>query len=272
MEFSTCRNSGYVALFVSLSLSLSRTYVYIYILVRLASLNLGVCEGAITANSDRFEIIVTGKGGHGSQPQATVDPIVVGAQIVTALQTVVSRSVDPFSPAVVSIGTFHSGDAANVIAGSATMKGTVRTKDENTKKIIIKRMGDICSGIAIATNAEIKFEYRHGYPATKSSVSGARIVRRAASKVLQNQDIRLPYKTLAGEDMSYYLNEKPGAFFFVGSCSPENMTSPIPHHRSDFNIDERALGVGISIFLYVIADVLGEQDEEDAECSAAVAV
>ena len=226
---------------------------------------IGVCEGAITANSDRFEIVVTGKGGHGSQPQATVDPIIVGAQVVTALQTIVSRSVDPFAPAVVSIGTFHSGDAANVIAGSATMKGTVRTKDERTKEIIIKRMGEICTGIATATGATIDLNYRHGYPATKSTRSGALLVRRAASKVLSSGDIRLPYKSLAGEDMSYYLNEKPGAFFFVGSCSPENLKNPVPHHRSDFNIDERALSVGTSIFLHIIANSLTNSDDKKEE-------
>lgn len=224
----------------------------------------GVAKGAITANSDRFSIRVEGKGGHGSGPHHTIDAIVVGAQIVTALQTVVSRSVNPSKAAVVSVGTFQAGYAANVIADVATMNGTVRTRDRETKSIVMKRMKDICDGIETATGARVVFQYKHGYPATISTEDDAEIVRDAARTVLKDEDITTPHSTLAGEDMSFYLLERPGAFFFVGSSDP-NVSSgdAIPHHRPDFDIDERSLEVGVSVFLRVIEKQLSTTTKEN---------
>lgn len=227
----------------------------------------GIAPGAITANSDRFQIIVRGSGGHGSGPHDCVDAIVVGSQVVSMLQTIVSRSVDPSKAAVVSVGTFNAGYAANVISDVATLKGTVRTRDAETKKIVMRRMREICDGIAAATGARVELEYKHGYPATISTRESASSVRRAAQKVLKVEDVVAPHSTLAGEDFSFYLQKKPGAFFFVGSGRPSGTFSKgtaIPHHRSDFEIDERSLEVGVSVFLRLVEQTLSKRREERA--------
>ena len=176
----------------------------------------GVCE----CNHSKFGSFrnCSDRRGTRIQPQATVDPIVAGAQIVTALQTVVSRSVDPFSPAVVSVN-LSPGDAANVIAGSATMKGTVRTKDEQTKQIIIKRMKDICS-VATATGASVDFEYQHYYPNNESTRSGALFVQAlrvlSAKTFVCTNHLRVRLSSIS---------KKPGAFLCGFVFSGENEKS-----------------------------------------------
>ena len=220
----------------------------------------GVAPGPITAFSDRIFIDIIGAGGHGSMPQGTVDAVLVAAHLTIALHSgVVSRSVDPFEAVALTIGRIEGGEVANAIAGKASLKGTVRTRNAETKKIVMQRITEICSGVGVTFGAKIELNYKHGYPATVSSEKGANDVRVAALPIVGSDNIVPPHPTLAGEDMSYYLEQRDGAFFFVGSKSPDE--SVVPHHRADFDIDETCMDVGASVMVTLIRNLCGGEKE-----------
>ena len=222
---------------------------------------IGVAPGPITAFSDRIYIDIVGAGGHGSMPQGTVDAVLVAAHLTIALHSgVVSRSVDPFEAVALTVGVIKGGEVANAIAGKARLEGTVRTRNAKTKKIVVQRIEEICKGIAITFGAEIKLEYRDGYPATISSEKGAKDVELAALPIVGHENIVPPHPTLAGEDMSYYLEQKDGAFFFVGSAIPGKEI--IPHHRADFDVSEKCLEVGCSVMVQLVRNLCGNQDQK----------
>ena len=214
---------------------------------------LGVREGPITANSDRIYINITGAGGHGSMPQGTVDAVLVAAHLVVALHSgVVSRSCDPFDAVCLSVGKITGGRVANAIAGSARLEGTVRTRTAAVQNMVMGKIKQICAGVGATFGANIECEYRKGYPATVSSRLGARDVEAAAAKIVGPASVLPPHPTLAGEDMAYYLDGRlEGAFFFVGSSpvSLKNGQDFVPHHRFDFDVDERCLEVGASVMV-----------------------
>lgn len=215
---------------------------------------IGIAPGPITAYSDRIFIDIVGAGGHGSMPQGTVDAVLVAAHLVVALHSgVVSRSVNPFEAVALTVGRIEGGEVANAIAGRATLKGTVRTRNAKTKSTVVRRIQEICTGVGVTFGAEIKLEYRDGYPATISSERGAADVTEAALPIVGVENIVPPHPTLAGEDMSYYLNEIDGAFFFVGSA--KDVDNVVPHHRADFDVDEKCLSVGASVMVNLIRNL-----------------
>ena len=230
----------------------------------------GIAPGPITAFSDRIYIDIVGAGGHGSMPQGTVDAVLVAAHLTVALHSgVVARSVDPFEAVALTIGVIKGGEVANAIAGSARLEGTVRTRNADTKKIVVQRIVDICQGIGITFGATIQLNYKDGYPATISSEEGARDVAAAALAVVGAANVVPPHPTLAGEDMSYYLEQKDGAFFFVGSAKQGKEI--VPHHRSDFDIDEKCMDVGSSVFVTLIRNLCragGETKESTLAASS----
>lgn len=150
-------------------------------------------------------------------PHLAVDPIVAAAQLVVAAQTIASRGADPFAPFVLSIGQINGGTAPNVLAQDVVITGTVRSTREEERELAKRRLREICAGVGAASGAQCTLAYRDGYPATVSSEAEASIVADAARTVVGASGVVPPHKTLAGEDMAYYLNEIPGAFFFVGS-------------------------------------------------------
>ncbi|MBA2174556.1 amidohydrolase [Halobacillus locisalis] len=195
-------------------------------------------RGPFMAGADRFEITIQGRGGHGAQPHQTKDAVVIGSQLVTQLQQVVSRRVDPLKTAVLSVGTFESGHTFNIIADSAKLTGTVRTFDPEVQTLIIEEMEKIIKGTCVSSGAEYEFNYEKGYPPVVNHPEEAGLVldrSQEADPSLSTEEIE---PVMAGEDFAYYLLEKPGAFYFTGAQIPEHY---YPHHHPKFDFDENAL-------------------------------
>ena len=217
---------------------------------------IGVKEGPVMAAADMFDIIVKGKGGHGATPQGTIDAIVVTSHLVTALQTIVSRDTNPLENTVVTIGKISGGENFNVIADQVKLSGTTRAYTEKNRIMIKNRMKDIIDGVSKAFGTEIVLNYKEGYPPTINHQLTTKHILDAASQVV-GKGAGFPYLSMGGEDFSYYLQNIPGCFFFVGSAPDEKDTLSTPHHCSHFNIDERALLVGASVYISLIKNILG---------------
>ncbi|GEN52976.1 M20 metallopeptidase family protein [Halobacillus faecis] len=195
-------------------------------------------KGAFMAGADRFEIKVQGKGGHGAQPHQTKDAIVIASQLVSSLQQIVSRRIDPLKTAVLTVGTFESGTTFNVIADSATLTGTVRTFDPEVQTLIIEEMEKIIKGTCEANSADYEFIYEKGYPPVVNHPEEADLVLQHAHKAdasLRTEEVE---PVMAGEDFAYYLLDKPGTFYFTGAQIPDHY---YPHHHPKFDFDEKAL-------------------------------
>jgi amidohydrolase len=216
-----------------------------------------VGDGPVMAASDRFEITVQGKGGHGAMPHGCVDPIVIGMEIVGALQTLVSREVDPTDSAVLSVCTFRSGHALNVIPDTAEIGGTVRTFNPEVRDLIERRIGEIAEGIGRAMRAEVKAEYRRGVSATVNDPAMAAIARQAAIEVVGENNVRPQIPTMGGEDFSAFLEQRPGCYFFVGTNN-EGRGLTWGHHHPRFDIDEDALAIGVETMARTLTGYLAQ--------------
>lgn len=192
------------------------------------------------AGADRFDIIIKGRGGHGAQPHQTKDAVVIGSQVVTTLQQIVSRRIDPLSTAVLSIGAFHAGDAFNIIADQAKMTGTVRIFNTELQEQIIEEMEKVIKGVCMAAGADYEFNYVKGYPPVVNHPEEAARVLEAAAEIEEVERSEEAPPAMVGEDFSYYLLERPGAFYFTGAMREGHH---YPHHHPKFDIDERAMRV-----------------------------
>jgi amidohydrolase len=211
---------------------------------------IGLRPGPAMAAADRFTIHIRGKGGHGAKPQDCVDPVVIGAQIVSALQTLVARVIDPTEEAVVSVCVFKAGDAFNVIPDVADLGGTVRTFNPSNRDLLERRIGELATGIAAAMGAEVDYEYLRGYPATVNDPAMAELVREEAAKVVGDEGVREAALMMGAEDFSYFLEEVPGAYWFVGSQNPERGIV-WGHHHPRFDLDEAAMAIGMESMVNV---------------------
>tara|TARA_B100000214_G_C23973162_1_gene631302 strand:+ start:103 stop:1266 length:1164 start_codon:yes stop_codon:yes gene_type:complete len=216
----------------------------------------GVKDGPVLAAADMFDIKIKGIGGHGAAPQGTVDSVVVSSYLVQALQTIVSRNTNPLESTVISIGKINGGNNFNIIADEVSLSGTARAYSEENRNLIKTRMKEIIKGVEKTYNANITFDYKDGYPPTINHVGPTQKVLKAAEKVVGDK-AGMPYLSMGGEDFAYYLKEKPGCFFFVGSAPNEQELFETPHHCSHFTMDERALLVGPSIYLNLLDNIMG---------------
>ncbi len=217
-------------------------------------LDLGKIEakpGASSANSDRFTITIQGKGGHGAAPHTTVDPIVVAAQIVLAIQTLVSRETDPLGSAVVTVGAFNAGSAPNVIPDTAELVGSMRTFDTEFRDHLAERLETLVTKIAAAMGATGTLRFVRGYPSVVNDEGMFEIVRGAASEIVGEEHFVLKEASMGGEDMSYFLQEVPGCFFHVGSRNEERGLV-WGHHHPKFDIDEASLGIGAEVMVTTV--------------------
>jgi amidohydrolase len=209
----------------------------------------GVRPGALMAAVELFRCIIFGKGGHGAIPHQTVDSIVVAAQIVNALQTIVSRNVNPIDSAVVTVGELHAGTAVNVIADTARMGGTVRYFNPDLAGFFKERIQQIIAGICQSYGASYDLDYIHLYPPVINDTGIAELVRSVAEEVVETPIGIVPEcQTMGGEDMSFFLQEVPGCYFFLGSANPEKKLD-YPHHHPQFDFDETALPMGVEMFV-----------------------
>jgi amidohydrolase len=196
--------------------------------------------GAMMAAADQFEIVVTGKGGHAAKPHDCVDSTVVGAHIIVALQTIASRNVDPLKQVVVSVCTVETDSPAhNVIPQVVKMKGTVRTMDPKVQDYVEARIGQIVEGTALALGARAEVHYQRGYPVTVNAPENTGFAAEVARKVSGQVDTDTP-PLMGAEDFSFMLNERPGAYIFLG-----NGDTAMVHHPA-YNFDDSAIPFGSS--------------------------
>ena len=214
----------------------------------------GVSAGPIMASSDVLEIEIRGAGGHAAMPSICIDPVVVAAQMVSGIQSIVSRNVGPLDPAVVSVTEIHAGHAFNVIPDLATLRGTARTFSDSVREVIERRLGVMVPKIAEAFGASASLHYRRGYPVTVNDEAMAELVRRAATEVVGDGVVGLE-PILGAEDFAYFLQRVPGCFFMVGIRNDAKHAGA-PHHNPRFDIDEDALAVAMETMLRVTRQAL----------------
>lgn len=209
----------------------------------------GVRSGPLMAAVECFNCTIFGKGGHGAMPHQTVDAVVVSAQVVNALQTIVSRNLDPLDSAVVTVGELHAGTAHNVIANTAKMTGTVRYFNPKMEGYFSKRMEQAIAGVCQSQGASYELKYWRLYPPVVNDAKIAKLVESIASQVVETPAGIVPEcQTMGGEDMSFFLDTVPGCYFFLGSANPAKDLA-YPHHHPRFDFDETALTMGVEIFV-----------------------
>ena len=209
---------------------------------------IGVRDGAFFASSDRFSIVLRGKGGHGAMPQTSVDPIVAAAQLVTMFQTIPSREIAPKDPVVVTVGKIAAGTTFNVIPDTAELQGTVRALDADVRSSLPQRMERMTEGLCDALRLDYEFEYSFGYPPTVNDEAMNAIVADVGASVVGAENVKYPHDIVMwAEDMAYMQELRPGAYFIVGVRGPERGLEP--QHSARYDIDERALEVGYRMML-----------------------
>ncbi|HEY9735051.1 MAG TPA: M20 family metallopeptidase [Trichocoleus sp.] len=217
----------------------------------------GVRTGPLMAATELFRCRLQGKGGHGAIPHQTVDSVVLGAQVVNAIQTIVSRNVDPLKSAVVTVGEFHAGSARNVIADSADLAGTVRYFDRAYDGFFAQRLEQIIAGVCQGHGATYQFEYQALYPPVVNDAAIAELVRSVALAVVETPAGVVPEcQTMGGEDMAFFLEQVPGCYFFLGSANPAKQLD-YPHHHPRFDFDETVLPVGVEMFVRCVEAYCG---------------
>jgi len=197
----------------------------------------GIVKGAMMAQPDKFSIVVKGKGGHGSMPHQTVDPILVASHLVVNIQSIVSRNVDPLKPAVVSFGTVNGGTIYNIIPSEVSLTGTLRSFDSSIQSLAEERLKEITETTCKAFGAAAEFQYEKGYPPLVNDEDMADFVLEVAKSTLGEEKIKDIDPVMGGEDFAYFLQKIPGAFLFFGMGDGMEF----PHHHPAFDFDEKAL-------------------------------
>ncbi|MBK8045762.1 MAG: amidohydrolase [Anaerolineales bacterium] len=214
-----------------------------------------VQAGPLMAGADKVDLTVTGRGGHGAMPHETVDAIVVASEIVMAWQTIVSRNVDPTEPAVITVGSFHAGSAANVIAERAELRCSIRSLSIQTRDFLVERMRAVADGICAAHGACADLRFTAGVPPTINSIAGADLMREVAHELVGASQVGEITPMMVGEDMSEFLNRAPGCYAIVGAWDTEKPLSS-PHHSPTFDWDERMLATGAALLTSVAIEYL----------------
>ncbi|MDO7905268.1 M20 family metallopeptidase [Paenibacillus sp. JX-17] len=220
--------------------------------------NAASLAGPIMAAADDFYIEITGKGGHGGMPQVTNDSVVAGSALVMQLQSVVSRSVDPLKPAVLTIGTIQGGSAQNVIAETCRLSGTVRTFDEDTREVMKQRVHDMTSHIAASYGTRAEINYIMGYPPVVNDTGEAARFFKEAVDVFGSEHVVESPQLMPAEDFAYYLRQRPGCFMFVGAGNPDK-NAIYPHHHPKFDFDEDAMLHAVKLFIAMTDSYISEQ-------------
>lgn len=220
---------------------------------------IGTRSGPTLAAADKFTITLRGKGSHAAHPDLSRDPVLAAAHLVTALQGIASRNIDPFDSVVVSVTCVNAGTAFNIIPDEAVLQGTLRTISAETRKFVIKRMEETMEGIAAAFQMKADFDFVEGYPPLVNNPNATRLIQDAAREVLGEERIQEYPPAMGAEDFAYMVNARPGAMFRVGV---RNEARGIVHgiHTSRFDLDENALSVGVSVFVQAARAFLAKPD------------
>ena len=211
----------------------------------------GIRPGPVMAAMDRISIQIEGKGGHAARPHMCIDTVLVGAQLVTALQSIVSRSVDPLDSAVISICEFHAGNASNVIPQTAELKGTVRSLKAEVRDLIERRMREVVAGVAQMTGARIELDYDRGYPVVVNHALQTDTAFKTASTIAGAEQVDTDIAPMMGaEDFSYMLEARPGAFIFMGNGDSAGL------HHPAYNFNDDAIVYGTSYWVKLVESTL----------------
>jgi len=230
----------------------------VHILAAFPSGTLHIKSGPLMAAGDFFDVKISGKGGHGGMPQATVDPIAIASQAIAAIQTVVSREIDPLESSVVSICRIQGGSAYNIIPDFATFGGTLRSHSPELREYLPKRVEEIIRGVTAAMRGSYEFTLHKRFPATANDEKMTSFVARIARE-LMGADKIFPMKPLMGsEDFSYYLEKVPGAYVFLGGANKEKGIV-YPQHHPKFDLDEDTLPFGTALHVAVARDYLAQK-------------
>jgi hippurate hydrolase len=212
-----------------------------------------VHEGVVNASTDSFRIEISGQGGHAARPHESVDAVVVGSLLVTAIQTIVSREINPVHPSVVTVGRFDAGSAANVIAGHAILEGTVRSQDPEVRDHLVEAMRRVATAVGQLHEAEVTVSFDAGTPVVVNSPAMASLARRAAGRVVPEENVvPLHAANMGGEDFAYYLERVPGCFVRLGAQVEGR--EGYPAHSSRFDFNEAVLPVGARYFQEVVKE------------------
>lgn len=209
------------------------------------------CDGPIMAAADKFEITITGRGGHAALPHQTLDSILAGSQLVTALQSIVSRNTDPLASLVISVTQFHAGDAFNIIPQKAEICGTVRTLQAEMRDTAERRIKETAAGIALASGVEIAVNYQRYYPVTKNHTRETDLAMAIAREVAGVKKVDANFPPMMGaEDFSFMLEARPGAFIFMGNGESAGL------HHPKYNFNDEAISHGVSYWVKLVETAL----------------
>lgn len=211
----------------------------------------GIRTGGIMAATDRFYVDIVGKGGHAARPHATIDPIIVAAQMVTALQTIVSRNLDPLDSAVLSVTMVEAGEADNVISRTAKITGTVRTLDGGVQDFIEARLAEFVPQFAQSFGAKASVRYARGYPVTVNAPEQTEFAASVARDIVGPGQVDADaVPSMGGEDFSFMLNERPGAYIFLGNGDSTEL------HTDTYDFNDEAIPVGVSYWVRLVEKAL----------------
>jgi amidohydrolase len=219
-----------------------------------------VRPGPIFASADSFVVELTSTGGHAAMPHLTSDPVLASAQLIVALQTLVSRESPPVEPTVLTIGSIHGGTAPNIIPTRVELQGTFRMFDPALRERLLVRMRELITGIATAFSVKAEIRMTDSCPACVNDASMADFLRQVAERVVGPNNVLSGMRTTGADDMSLFLNAAPGCYFFVGGANPERGLDG-PHHSPAFDFDERALDVGVQMLTTAALDFLGAEHD-----------
>ncbi len=214
----------------------------------------GLAVGPAYAAVDHFYITISGRQAHGAYPHMSVDPVVMAAQAVTALQTIRSRNLPPLEPSVITIGMIHGGERFNIIPAEVRMEGTVRTYSEFVRNSIEDRMGEILNGVTLAGGGTFELRYDRGSPATINDPELAEMMLPTLRRVLGDENVDNQEPATAGEDFAFFANEVPGFYFSLGMIKPG--TTSGGHHTPTFQADDSSIPVGMRAMTSLLFDYL----------------
>jgi len=219
-----------------------------------------VRPGPIFASADAFSISLTSSGGHAAMPHQTTDPVLAAAQLIVALQTLVSRESPPLEPAVLTIGSIHGGTAPNIIPERVDLQGTLRVFDPTLRERLLVRMRELLDGIATTFRVGAKLQMTDCCPACINDEAMAQLVTKTASRAIGAENVLNRTRTMGADDMSLFLNAVPGCYVFVGSANAERGLNS-PHHSPTFDFDEGALDVGLAVLVSAALAYLHGEDQ-----------
>jgi amidohydrolase len=209
--------------------------------------------GPLMAAADAFEMTVRGSGGHGAMPHLTADAVAIAAQVVTALQTIVSREVDPVEPAVLTVGEIGAGSAFNIIPEAARLGGTVRTLDADLRERLPKRIEELARGVARGMRGDVELDYRFSYPVTSNDADSAKLALAVAGELFsEDRAVELAHPSMGAEDFAFFLDKVPGAFVWLGVGDVSGL------HTPQFSFDEEILAQGAALLTALALESLSE--------------